>query len=307
MRHSTLPRLLGLTAAGLLAAAVTVPAHAQREGTERVERRDRVTIAEHIRERADQGERAERRERAEQRQERERPAAWGAPAADGGFLGTPFWERPAVAERLELTDEQKTALKNSREEMLEALEEAHEATRAAGQALRSEVAKDKPSHGDVNQLVDEYFASRAEDRKIVLEHVLNVKDVLTGEQAEALESMARRLAAAQPEPPARPERPRAEAPERPAPPREDAPRARMEEHRELMGQIRATLAEGGDADDVMKLLEEADLDDQARERIVRMIERWSERDADAPRMQRPGMGERGPAGERPERPERRRP
>lgn len=305
MKRTTLSRLLGITAAGLLAAAVTVPAEAQRERGERPERRDRTEMTE----RPDRTDRTEAREREERRdraevterlRDSERPEAGRllfrlAEGPGGGVLGTPFWERPRVAERLNLTEEQTATLTESREQMLVQLDPARDVSRTANRALLAELAKDEPSRTEINTLVDNYFAARAAERKIVLGHVVNAKAALDADQLAELQEMGARLAQAAPDAAPEPAGPRAgftgitesrrlflERGEAPAPPRAErgeAPFRMAEDQRELMRDIRTTLAEGGSTDDVKKLLDEADVDEQAAERILRMVERWGERPA----------------------------
>lgn len=183
------------------------------------------------------------------------------PLAKAGKLAFPFWENDQIAEDLELTDEQIEALEESHEIMKEGLEASKGSMIDLGKQLKEEMEKDSPNAATVNDLLDQITAEGNEKARLLLGHVVVVKNVLTEEQEEALP---------------------------------DAAKAVFREHRddlsELRRDIRETLRDGGTIDDVAAVIDSYELPEPLGDIALKMTERILEHRNNRPDDERPRFG-----------------
>lgn len=207
----------------------------------------------------------------------------GGPGGPGGVYGgvgralegagrllIPFWENEEVVAELGLTEQQIIALAESHEVTRLQLEETQGTVRDAGQALREEMEKDNPDGAAASSLLNEMTAAANEKGQIILAHAVVVKTVLTEEQEDALPDAVRKQG-----------------------------RELRGELQDLRADVRDTLQNGGTLEDVLALIDAAEIPDPMKDRLSEMAERRAEAlasgEAPAPAAGKTGRGRFGRA------------
>lgn len=175
------------------------------------------------------------------------PGGHGGPAA--GLLGQlgpkvaaamfPFWEHEEITEDLDLTPEQVKALQESHDLMHDTLDGGKGSVRKLGRELKAELEKDNPDLAAVKKINEQLTADIASKSGAVLAHVVTVKTILTEEQETQLRKSGREFA------------------------RERAPQLGA-----LREEIRETIRQGGTLADVEAIVNDSDLPEKAKERIL---------------------------------------
>lgn len=156
----------------------------------------------------------------------------------------PFWEKEEVAQELQLTDEQVAALSESLDILKSELEATEGSVMDAHKALREAMQVDSPDLNTIYELHDAAAEAKAEKGKIFLAHAVTVKNVLTEDQEETLKEL-------------RPRRPGREM---------------FRNVMTLRGDIKDTIRDGGDIEDVEALLEERQIPEGIQDRILNRVE-----------------------------------
>ncbi len=179
-----------------------------------------------------------------------------------------FWDKPELAEAIELTEDQIEALEASYTEAQLSFEAIEGSVRDGYKTLRETIETDEPDIVEVNEAIDAATDAQNEAMKILLGHRVVVKNVLTADQEEALREYRR-----------------------------DNFRERFQEIRERMGEFRGVLRD---------LLEDGTLSSEDWEQIDAMLENVEPERADRirehiERVEEHGIGAppppRGPGGE----------
>ncbi len=155
----------------------------------------------------------------------------------------PFWHNDSVAEKLGLSEEQVQGLEESWQLTRDALESTKGSLLEAGEAMREELEKDSPNLDTVYALSDATTAAASEKKKIVLGHMVTVKNILSAEQETTLKEGARRFL-----------------------------RERRGDAKDIRREVRQILEEDGTIEDVEALLTEKGIDGRVRDMVLERIE-----------------------------------
>lgn len=183
------------------------------------------------------------------------------PGAQLFRMMTPFWQRDAIAEKLQLTEEQLAGLEESHAVAREELQATRGSVRDAMEAVKEELEKDNPDLDTVYELQEAVNAELDGKAKTILGHVVTVKTILTAEQEETLRELRDQV---------RPRGPR-------GPGAFGGPGVPGSDSGNIQNEIRELIQNGATYEEVEEYLATAEVPEGMVDRILSRVERHLER------------------------------